>query len=135
MTAPKANDGTRGAQHSLWAGTALLVDDEACIRVSTADMLNALGFAVREASSAEAALAAIDGGLMPELLITDHLMPGMTGVQLARLVRERRPKTKTLIVSGFADVDGIDPSFARLTKPFMQSELEAAIAHLHHATN
>jgi CheY-like chemotaxis protein len=130
---PSASAGINGRQHSLWAGTALLVDDEACIRVSTADMLNALGFAVREASSAEAALAAIEGGFTPELLITDHLMPGMTGVQLARLVRQRRPKTKTLIVSGFADVDGIDPSFPRLTKPFMQSELEAAIANLHPA--
>jgi PAS domain S-box-containing protein len=132
---PAASDGNRGPRRALWAGTALLVDDEACIRVSTADMLNALGFAVREASSAESALAAIAAGLMPELLITDHLMPGMTGVELARLVRERRPKTKTLIVSGFADVDGIDPSFARLTKPFMQSELEAAIAGLHRATS
>jgi PAS domain S-box-containing protein len=133
---PAASDGPRGPQRATWAGTALLVDDEACIRISTADMLNALGFAVREASSAESALAAIDGGLVPELLMTDHLMPGMTGVQLARLVRERLPKTKTLIVSGFAEVDGIDPSFPRLTKPFMQSELEAAIAnlHLHHAS-
>ncbi len=127
---PATSEGTRAPQPSLWAGTALLVDDEACIRVSTADMLNAVGFAVREASSAESALAAIDSGLVPELLITDHLMPGMTGVQLARLVRVRLPKIKTLIVSGFADVDGIDPSFPRLTKPFTQSELEAAIAHL-----
>jgi PAS domain S-box-containing protein len=128
---PALSDGTQGPQRSLWAGTALLVDDEASIRVSTADMLNALGFAVSEASSAESALAAIDGGLVPELLVTDHLMPGMTGVQLARLVRERWPNTKTLIVSGFADVDGIDPSFSRLTKPFMQSELETAIANMH----
>jgi PAS domain S-box-containing protein len=127
---PVSSEASHGPQRSLWAGTALLVDDEACIRVSTSDMLNALGFAVREASSAESALAAIDGGLLPELLITDHLMPGMTGVQLARLVRERRPNIKTLIVSGFADVDGIDPSFPRLTKPFMQSELEVAIANL-----
>jgi len=131
---PAASDGTHGPQRSLWAGTALLVDDEACIRVSTADMLNAMGFAVRVASSAESALATFDGGLVPELLITDHLMPGMTGVQLARLVRERWPNTKTLIVSGFADVDGIDPSFPRLTKPFMQSELEAAIANMQHAS-
>jgi PAS domain S-box-containing protein len=120
-----------GQPTSLWAGTALLVDDEACIRISTADMLNALGFAVREASSAESALASIEGGLTPEVLITDHLMPGMTGVQLARLVRERRSKTKTLIISGFAEVDGIDPSFPRLTKPFTQSELEGAIAKLY----
>jgi CheY-like chemotaxis protein/two-component sensor histidine kinase len=130
---PRASDGIPGEKRSTWTGTALLVDDEACIRISTADMLNALGFAVTEASSAESALAAIDGGMVPELLITDHLMPGMTGVQLARLVRERWPNTKTLIVSGFADVDGIDPSFARLTKPFMQGELEAAIANMHHS--
>ncbi len=129
---PRASE-THSPGRLLRAGTALLVDDEACIRVSTADMLNALGFAVREASSAESAFEAIDGGLAPELLITDHLMPGMTGVQLARWVRERRPTTKTLIVSGFAEVDGIDPSFPRLTKPFTQSELEAAIAGLHHA--
>jgi CheY-like chemotaxis protein len=130
---PAAGHATHCEPRSLWSGTALLVDDEACIRVSTADMLNALGFEVREASSAESALAAIEGGLEPELLITDHLMPGMTGVQLARWVRERRPQTKTLIVSGFADAEGIDPSFPRLTKPFMQSELEAAIATLHDA--
>jgi len=128
---PAESDGIVERHNALWAGTALLVDDEACIRVSTADMLNALGFAVREACSADSALAVIDAGFTPELLITDHLMPGMTGVELARLVRQRRPKTKTLIVSGFADVDGIDPSFRRLTKPFMQSELEAAIACLH----
>ena len=130
---PADSDGTRGPQRSHGAGTALLVDDEACIRVSTAEMLNGMGFAVREAQSAESALAAIDGGLAPELLITDHLMPGMTGVQLARLVRKRWPNIKTLIVSGFADVDGIDPSFPRLTKPFMQSELETALAKLHPA--
>jgi PAS domain S-box-containing protein len=128
---PAASVGPHARQRSVWAGTALLVDDEACIRISTADMLHALGFAVTEASSAESALMAMEGGLMPELLITDHLMPGMTGVELARLVRDRRPRTKTLIVSGFADVDGIDPSFPRLTKPFVQSELEAAIASLH----
>jgi CheY-like chemotaxis protein len=130
---PAAGDGIHRSPRQLWVGTALLVDDESCIRVSTSDMLNALGFTVKEAASAEAALATIDAGLVPELLITDHLMPGMTGVQLARLVREREPKIKTLIVSGFADADGIDPSFPRLTKPFLQSELAAAIANLQHA--
>lgn len=128
---PTANEQINGPQHLPWAGTALLVDDESCIRVSTADMLIALGFDVKEAPSAESALAAIENGLSPEILITDHLMPGMTGVELARLVRRLKPSVKTLIVSGFAEVDEIDPSFPRLTKPFMQSELEAAIASLH----
>jgi PAS domain S-box-containing protein len=112
------------------AGDILLVDDEEFIRLSTAIMLTELGFKVHEAQSAEAALQALDAGLKPDLLITDHLMPGMTGVELARELRTRRPDAKVLIVSGFADVDGIDPCIPRLTKPFLQSELAAAMAEL-----
>jgi CheY-like chemotaxis protein len=125
-----ANDA--GPHRSLSAGAALLVDDEEYIRLSTADMLTDLGFEVHEAASAEAALEAIDGGLMPDLLITDHLMPGMTGVQLARRVKERSPQTKILIISGFSEVEGIDPSLPRLNKPFIQRDLESAMADLQH---
>jgi PAS domain S-box-containing protein len=112
------------------SGTALLVDDEEYIRLSTADMLTELGFSVHEAASAEAALLAIDAGLQADILITDHLMPGMTGVALAHVVKVRRPAMKILIVSGFAEGDGIDPSLPRLTKPFVQSDLAAALAEL-----
>jgi CheY-like chemotaxis protein/two-component sensor histidine kinase len=111
-------------------GAALLVDDEEYVRVITADMLTDLGFKVHEASCAEDALAALDSGLAPDLLITDHLMPGMTGVELAHAVRARHPATKILIVSGFAEVEGIDPALPRLTKPFVQSELALAMAEL-----
>jgi PAS domain S-box-containing protein len=127
---PYAGDAAESKVGSLPAGAALLVDDEESIRLTTADMLIELGFKVHEAASAEAALDIIDAGLAPDLLITDHLMPGMTGVELARVVRARRPNTKILIVSGFADVDGIDPSLPRLTKPFVQSDLTAAMADL-----
>jgi CheY-like chemotaxis protein len=51
------------------------------------------------------------------------MMPGMTGVELAYAVRARQPGVKILIVSGFAEAEGIDPSLPRLTKPFVQSEL------------
>jgi CheY-like chemotaxis protein len=112
------------------SGAALLVDDEEYIRLSTADMLTELGFAVHEAASAEAALLAIDMGLQPDILITDHLMPGMTGVELAHAVKLRRPAMKVLIVSGFAEGDGIDPSLPRLTKPFVQRDLAHALAEL-----
>jgi PAS domain S-box-containing protein len=112
------------------AGDVLLVDDEEFIRLSTAIMLTELGYKVHEAASAEAALQALDSGLNPNLLITDHLMPGMTGVELARVIKARRPDVKILIVSGFADVDDIDPSIPRLTKPFLHSELVAAMSEL-----
>jgi signal transduction histidine kinase/CheY-like chemotaxis protein len=115
---------------SLRAGTALLVDDEDFIRISIAEMLTDLGFDVREAASAEAALRAIEGGLRPDLLITDHLMPGMTGVELAYAVKAWQPNIEILIVSGFAEVDGIDPALPRLTKPFVQSDLIDALACL-----
>jgi PAS domain S-box-containing protein len=112
------------------SGAVLLVDDEEHIRVIAAEMLTELGLAVREADSAAAALRAIDEGLQPDLLITDHLMPGMTGMDLARAVRVRLPKTKVLIVSGFAETEGLDPALPRLTKPFVQGELLAALTGL-----
>ncbi len=127
----QAADGANGLEvRTLRAGTALLVDDEELIRLSTADMLTDLGFEVREASSAEEALTAIEAGLVPDLVITDHLMPGMTGIELARRLKGRLPDTKILIVSGFAELEGIDPSFPRLTKPFVQSDLVAAMTEL-----
>jgi PAS domain S-box-containing protein len=123
-------DGRRATVVPPEPGTALLVDDEEYNRLSTADMLIELGFSVHEAASAEAALLAVDAGLQPDILITDHLMPGMTGVDLAHAVRARRPATKVLIVSGFAEGDGIDPSLPRLTKPFVQSDLAIAVSRL-----
>jgi len=108
-------------------GTVLLVDDEEYIRAITSDMLAELGFTVHVAESAAAALAVLEAGLAPDVVMTDHLMPGMTGVELARAVRARWPGVKLLVVSGFAEVDGLDPTLPRLTKPFVQSELAAAL--------
>ncbi len=111
-------------------GTVLLVDDEELVRMSTADMLTDLGWRVAEAESAEAALVSLDGGLAIDLLVTDHLMPGMTGADLARIVLERSPGTAVLVVSGFADTDEIAPDLPRLAKPFRQADLAASIAAL-----
>ena len=109
-------------------GTALLVDDEELVRMSTADMLIDMGFNVLEAGSAEVALSLLEAGADPDLLITDHLMPGMNGAELARAVRQRTPDLPILVVSGYAEVEGIAPDLPRLTKPFRNSELGASIA-------
>lgn len=111
-------------------GTALLVDDEDLVRASTADMLADIGYAVVEAASAEEALRLIEGGVRCDLLITDHLMPGMTGTELARAVRRLFPSTRALIVSGYAEAAGVAPELPRLTKPFRQAELAATLAGL-----
>ena len=108
----------------------LLVDDDELVRTSTADMLADLGYAVAEAASAGEALRFMDAGHRFDLLITDHLMPGMTGTELAREVRDRRPGTPVLIVSGYADIDGVASDLPRLVKPFRQADLAAKLGEL-----
>jgi signal transduction histidine kinase/CheY-like chemotaxis protein len=112
------------------AGAVLLVDDEPLVRASTADMLVELGYAVTEAASADQALNLLDqtGGV--DLLITDHLMPGMTGAELARAVRERWPHQRLLIISGFAEAEGLAADLPLLAKPFRQADLAASLAGL-----
>ncbi|WP_309642996.1 PAS domain-containing protein [Phenylobacterium sp.] len=111
-------------------GVALLVDDEALVRMSTADMLMDLGFEVIEAGSAEAALRLVAEGVRPDLLVTDHLMPGMNGADLARRMLAFHPGLPVLIVSGYAEADGLPVDLPRLTKPFRTTELAASLAAL-----
>ena len=111
-------------------GTALLIDDEELVRMSTADMLIDLGYEVTEAISAEEALDLLRAGLEPDLVVTDHLMPGMSGAELARKLKDERPKMPVLIVSGYAEAEGVDADIPRLTKPFRNAELAETIAGL-----
>ena len=117
-TAPKAR------------GTVLLVDDEDLVRMSTADMLMDLGFEVLEADSAEDALRLLGEGATIDLLVTDHLMPGMSGADLAREARLSSPGLPVLIVSGYAEVDGLAADLPRLVKPFRAGELAEKVAAL-----
>jgi PAS domain S-box-containing protein len=112
------------------AGTALLVDDEELVRISTADMLVDLGYVVVEAGSAEEALDLIRDGLRPGVLVTDHLMSGMNGTDLAHAVRLEQPGVQILLVSGYAENEGVAPDLPRLTKPFRKDELAASLASL-----
>ena len=112
-------------------GIAFLIDDEDLVRASTADMLIELGYDVVEFGAAEDALGLLDTELQPDLVITDHLMPGMSGAQLARELKARRPDLPVLIVSGYAEAEGIDPAVARLTKPFRSAELAERLSVIH----
>jgi PAS domain S-box-containing protein len=111
-------------------GAALLVDDEELARSSTADMLKELGYKVVEARSGEQALALLHDGLEPTVLVTDHLMPGLSGVDLAREAQTLRPQMRVLVISGFAEKEGIAPDLPRLAKPFRQAELAAMLAEM-----
>ena len=112
------------------SGTVLLVDDEPLVRASTADMLADLGYRVVEAEDAAQALRKLDEEIAIQILVTDHLMPEMTGAELVVAARRRRPGLPSLIISGYAEEAGISPDFARLTKPFRQAELAEKLAAL-----
>jgi PAS domain S-box-containing protein len=112
----------------LHSGTVLLVDDEQLVRASTAEMLADLGYRVVEAENAEEALRKLDEEIQVEILVTDHLMPGMTGTQLIDAARRRYPRLPAMIISGYAEAEGISPEFRRLTKPFRRAELAEAVS-------
>jgi CheY-like chemotaxis protein len=116
-------------QESHGVGLVLLVDDEDLIRTSTSQMLADLGYTVLEVTSAKAALGHLSDPRLT-LVVTDHLMPGMTGTELAREVRARLPRMPILIISGYAELEDVAPDLPRLMKPFREAELAAALAAL-----
>ncbi|MDU8600646.1 ATP-binding protein [Pseudomonas syringae] len=119
------------SEQQLTRGIALLVDDEELVRASTSYMLAELGYHVIEAGSGEEAIQLMANGQVFDLLITDHLMPGINGTDLARVVSSSRPGTGVLLVSGYAERESLDPDLPRLNKPFRKSELKASLAALH----
>jgi PAS domain S-box-containing protein len=129
QTPAQAPDQSAGEHERQATGTALIVDDEELVRASTAEMLADLGYAVVEADSAEEALRLLENGLHCDLLVTDHLMPGMSGTQLARQVRSQLG-VPVLVISGYAEVDGIAPDLPRLTKPFRRDDLAECLKAL-----
>jgi PAS domain S-box-containing protein len=110
--------------------TILAVDDDALVLMNTAAMLEDLGHTVLERSSALEALALLRSGQSVDLLITDQAMPGMTGIQLARILRTEQPDLPVLIASGYMPLSQQDAEFPRLNKPFDQAMLARALAAL-----
>ncbi|CAO3439370.1 response regulator [Azospirillum endophyticum] len=96
--------GTAGIAPGTGTGCAvLLVDDEELVRTATAGYLEQAGFAVHEAADAAAALSLLEHGCRPDVIVTDHMMPGMTGLDMARTLRARHDETPILMVTGYAE--------------------------------
>jgi len=104
--------------------TILLVEDEDSLRDVTCEYLKNKGYSVLTAAKSESAIAAAESSVQPvDLLLTDVILPGASGVHLAQRLSKSRPQMRVLYVSGYtADTivhhGGHDPSFAFLTKPF-----------------
>ncbi|HXH05607.1 MAG TPA: PAS domain S-box protein, partial [Vicinamibacterales bacterium] len=84
------------------AGCVLLVEDETAIRILAGGILRRQGYQVLDAATGEEALALLDRGEPVDLLLTDVVMPGMNGVQLAEAAVARRPGLKVVYMSGFS---------------------------------
>jgi CheY-like chemotaxis protein len=110
------------------AMTILVVDDEPLVLENTAALLEELGHTVRLAASGPAALAQLDADRSIDLIVTDQMMPGMTGTQMARRAQLDHGEMKVLIVSGYAEVgEAEDLRYPLLQKPFDRNALARAL--------
>ena len=114
----------------------LLVEDNPDMQQVTVRLLTDLGYCVVTADNAEQAIARLDHGLRPNLLLTDVLMPGtMDGVALAQYVVTRQPGIRVLLSSGFAErlaadvgrSKGSNMRFSLLSKPYQKHVLASAV--------
>jgi signal transduction histidine kinase len=108
--------------------TIMLVEDEPDVRALMHDVLGELGYQVLVAGSSEEALRLADGGTDPvDLLITDVVMSGMNGIELAERFTMKRPATKVLYMTGYSHeaVAGLGAlrGSALLQKPFRPNDL------------
>jgi signal transduction histidine kinase len=113
--------------------TILVVEDEADVRSYLVETLRDLNYQVHAAADAASALALFDSGsFRVDLLLTDIVMPGMNGRQLADEMRERKSGLKVLFMTGYSrnaivHQGRLDPGVALLQKPLTQAMLAAKI--------
>ena len=108
--------------------TILLVEDEEGVRRIVETMLKRRGYNVLSSASSSEAIAIAEGhpGAI-DLLITDMVMPGMSGRQMAECLTDQRPGMKVLYVSGYGDAIGSQAGAAFLQKPFSTEELAVKV--------
>ena len=115
--------------------TLLLIDDNAVQAATRQAILKRAGFFVIAVLSPERALEQYRSGDFPapiDLIITDHIMPGMTGAEFVRAVRSFDPEVPVLVISGLAEAEdeygGLGVHF-RL-KPLLPDNLLASVHRL-----
>jgi CheY-like chemotaxis protein len=109
----------------------LFVDDDPLIAMSTTEMLEDLGHQVIGANSGLHALDILKSEQPLDLMVTDHMMPGMTGLELAAASREVRPSLPVLLATGYAELpEGTQLELPRLAKPYHQDQLRDQLDQL-----
>ncbi len=129
--APKAEAPVRAAPKVDRSAVILFVDDDPLIAMSTTEMLEDLGHRVIGASSGLHALDIIKSDQPIDLMMTDHVMPGMTGLELAAASRQLRPSLPILLATGYAELpEGAQLDLPRLAKPYHQDQLRDRLDQL-----
>ena len=114
----------------------IVCEDEPAIRRIVIRTLESAGFSVYDAPTPADALAWLDGGGEDsDLLVSDIVMPGMSGVQLLRAARVRKPGLAVLLMTGYSDgvldtLEAIDRPDGLLEKPFRGEELIARVQQI-----
>ncbi len=109
----------------------LIVDDEEMVRTALAQWLRLSGFRTEAASNSAEALAVLDD-VRPDVVLTDVRMPGMSGLDLLRLVRDRALPSEVILITGHGDVPmAVEAmragAFDFLQKPYVPDQLVASI--------
>jgi PAS domain S-box-containing protein len=112
-------------------GRVLVVEDDTVVAELAAGMLDELGFEAAVAHSAKEALDRLAGGDKPRLIFTDVVMPGgISGIELARKVRQRFPELPILLTTGYSEQVAGTHGFPVLQKPYEIDSLAAALSTL-----
>ncbi len=113
------------------SATVLLAEDEDGLRALNGRVLEAHGYRVLAASNAAEALSLAERQpAPPDLLVTDMVMPGASGRELARRLRDRHPELKVLYVSGYPGDASVEDDTSFLQKPFTPEGLSEKVAEL-----
>ena len=122
--APEVESAAPSAPKAKRSAVILFVDDDPLIAMSTAEMLEDLGHRVIGVNSGQHALEILKSEQPLDLMMTDHMMPGMTGLELVAASRDVRPTLPVLLATGYAELpEGTQIDLPRLAKPYHQDQL------------
>ncbi len=109
--------------------TVLLVEDHPDVSVVGSDYVEQCGFKVVCATSAEMAVDILNQRSDIDLVFSDIVMPGMSGLELGRLIREHHPETPVILASGYSDraAVAVEEGFTLLQKPYSLEGLRKAL--------